>query len=227
MSTRQWFPLYIKAYLSDTYMLTTEQHGAYLLLLIAYWDRQQALPDDDQELASLANLPPDRWDSHRKVLSRFFEVSDGQWRHDRVEKEILEALEHHTKKKRASEAGHAARYGMTPACQKSANGISEKCERLAPIPVPPPQPIKEINLESLMGNGDGNGVCARVTIKDPNDRIARFQSKLAKQLGPNGWTIIFAATSAHDPNHVSALRACKGAAKALGKGWPLNWPVSP
>ena len=80
-------PLYVADYLSSTTRLTTEQHGAYLLLIIDYW-KNGRLPDDDSILASITRLTGDAWAKHRGVLEGFFEVSNGEWIHSRIEKEI-------------------------------------------------------------------------------------------------------------------------------------------
>lgn len=71
-----WMPIYIGDYLADTAMLSTEQHGAYLLMLMAYW-KNGPLPDDDEILANITRLPIDRWKKTRGLLLGFFSVIDG------------------------------------------------------------------------------------------------------------------------------------------------------
>lgn len=99
-----WMPLYVGDYLADTGRLTTEQHGAYLLLLMDYW-RSGALPDDDAALARIARVGPAAWRRLRPVLVTFFQPEPGRWRHKRVEAELLRAQRHAA---RASKRAHHA-----------------------------------------------------------------------------------------------------------------------
>ena len=73
-------PLYIGDYLADTARLTTEQHGAYLLLLMDYW-RNGPLPADLSILATIARLPFDASSSASSnalaMLTGFFLGEDG------------------------------------------------------------------------------------------------------------------------------------------------------
>lgn len=86
MSAAPWMPFYPADYLADTRRLTTEQHGAYLLLLMDSWS-SGALPDDDDVLARVAGLDAERWAQVRPVIARYFQIADGQWVHARIERE--------------------------------------------------------------------------------------------------------------------------------------------
>jgi uncharacterized protein YdaU (DUF1376 family) len=83
---RPWFPFYVGDYVRDTARLTTEAHGAYLLLMLDYWVNG-APPDDDETLATITKLPVSIWKKRRPMLVKFFTVKDGVWLHGRIEKE--------------------------------------------------------------------------------------------------------------------------------------------
>lgn len=88
--SRPWFPFYVGDYVRDTARLTTEAHGAYLLLMLDYWVNG-APPDDDETLATITKLPVTIWRKRRPMLVKFFKVKDGLWTHNRIEKERAKA----------------------------------------------------------------------------------------------------------------------------------------
>lgn len=67
MSEHPYMPLFAGDYLADTDHLTTEEHGAYLLLLMAMWRRNAYVPNDDKDLARITRLSGPKW---RAVKSR-------------------------------------------------------------------------------------------------------------------------------------------------------------
>ena len=105
--TDAWMPLWIGAYLADTMRLTTIQHGAYLLLLMAYWCDRSPLPDIDDELRSITKTDNSEWKAMRPVLAKFFRVEDGVWWHKRVEEELSASKKH----KEKAESGGSSRWG--------------------------------------------------------------------------------------------------------------------
>lgn len=82
-----WLPLVVGDYLKDTSRLTTEQHGAYLLLIMDYWVKGPP-PDDDAVLASITRLPLAKWRATRRTLEPYFRVEAGVWRQKRVDQEL-------------------------------------------------------------------------------------------------------------------------------------------
>lgn len=88
MSERPFMQLYVSDFVGDTLSLTTEHIGAYLLLLIALWNADGALDDDEEILAVTARLPLDRWRVIWSRLGKFFIVADGKVTHNRLTKEL-------------------------------------------------------------------------------------------------------------------------------------------
>jgi len=66
--------LYVADYLGDTRHLTTEQHGAYLLLLMTMWRADGRLPNDDKKLARIASCTPSRWAKIKDEVMEFFAI---------------------------------------------------------------------------------------------------------------------------------------------------------
>lgn len=105
-----WMPLYIGDYLADTARLTTEQHGAYLLMLMDHW-RNGPLPDDDDALAAVTKLPMPAWLRHKATLAGFFTVLDEKWFQKRLAEEKKRARAITAKRSVAGKAGAGKRWG--------------------------------------------------------------------------------------------------------------------
>jgi len=88
MSAPPYMQLYIADYLADTTHLTTVEHGAYLLLLMALWRAGGKLPKDPAKLARIARLSPAEWAKVEAVVMDFFTVRGGHVTQKRATKEL-------------------------------------------------------------------------------------------------------------------------------------------
>ena len=92
-SPDSFMPLWIADYLADTTHLTTEQDGAFLLLLMGYWRRKcVGLPDDDTFLCQLTKMSKHKWRHVRPIIGAFFDINDGVWRNKRADQEWAYAI---------------------------------------------------------------------------------------------------------------------------------------
>jgi uncharacterized protein YdaU (DUF1376 family) len=129
-----FMPLYIGDYLAGTSRLTTELHGAYMLLIMDYW-MNGALPDDNNALASIARMNLDAWSIARAVLEKYFSIDDGVWIHKRIEEELQKAVEKKSKAKEKAEKAAKARWGNAPSIPQA---MLKEC----PSPSPSPSLLK-------------------------------------------------------------------------------------
>jgi uncharacterized protein YdaU (DUF1376 family) len=176
-----WMPLWIGAYLADTMKLTTIQHGAYLLLLIAYWRERAPLLDNDDELRSITKMDRADWKRMRPVLEKFFRVEGGVWWHKRVEHEIASAEARSKKATAKAEKAALARWG-----KGTKQGRSNASSNAPSIPhalledildeCPPPSPIPLPSVASVPDGTDDAGAPAapppaHPPEKSPHDRV--------------------------------------------------------
>lgn len=102
--------MYVADYLADTSRLTTEQHGAYMLLIMDYW-RNGPPPNDEAVLSSITRLPIHQWRKHSPFICLFFCACDGKLMHKRIDEERSKASEISTKRTTAAQQGAAKRWG--------------------------------------------------------------------------------------------------------------------
>jgi uncharacterized protein YdaU (DUF1376 family) len=100
MSNPPWMPLYVRDYLADTGELTTLEHGAYLLLIMHYW-QHGGLPAEDAKLARITKLRIDYWYRIKPLLGKLF--GPGFSSHKRIDRELQRAA---TIRQKTRQAAH-------------------------------------------------------------------------------------------------------------------------
>jgi len=105
VSSLPYMQLYVSDYLADTAHLNATQHGAYMLLLMNYWQRGKPLDNSNDRLAFVARLTPEEWLDNKEVLSEFFNIDGETWSHTRIETDLEKVRE---KSAKASFAGRSS-----------------------------------------------------------------------------------------------------------------------
>lgn len=148
-----WMPLYVADYLRDTTHLTRDQHGGYMLLLMACWNSGGRLPNDPGQLAAIARATPAEWRRMAPILLRFFQVDGEDIVHGRVVSE-------HQKAARLSEirrqnGGKGGRPKKQPESSEKATGSANP--KLTETPSPSPVG-KEANASTPTQDADASYV---------------------------------------------------------------------
>lgn len=109
MATLDVIELEIPKYLSDTTHLSLDQHGAYLLILMAMRIAKGSLPDDDKVLANICRVSMSRWRKLAPVVRSFLISEGGRVTQKRVKSDVEKCLETSQKNARNGSKGGKAK----------------------------------------------------------------------------------------------------------------------
>lgn len=119
MSERPFMQLYVSDFVGDTLQLSTEQIGAYMLMLMAMWNAGGTLPDDDVKLSRVVRMSLKKWRAISADLLTFFERAGGEISHKRLTKELRKSLV-----KSEARAAAGALGGAAKALKTRAEGVA-------------------------------------------------------------------------------------------------------
>ena len=214
MSSAPFMQLYPADYLSDTLDLTTEQHGAYLLILMTMWQHDAKLPSDPAKLARIARMTPAKFKAVWSEISRFFTVDGGIITNARLLKE-------HKKARKKSEArAIAGKAGGHAKAMKDKASASGNCHADAMASSSETR-IKKEEANASLSSDDDQSLDAH-----PIDEIAEAVSAYNVSAEAAGWPRVRALSKQRRASLRARLRDCGGltgwdAALARARASPL------
>ncbi len=140
--------LYVSDFLGDTLHLSTEQVGAYLLMLMAMWNAGGVLPRDDAKLARVARVSLKKWRSISDDLMPYFELGEDCISHKRLSKELQKSRDKSELRASAGAAGGRAKAlkdkGMNSANASVLPQHSPEARSHIPEGIPPISPKGDV-----------------------------------------------------------------------------------
>lgn len=124
-----WMPLNVADYLKDTSHLVAHEHGAYVLLIMRYW-QDGGLPSDEILIRRYSLLSAEQWIESRPVLAALF---DEGWKHKRIDAELAKAADIIEKRRSAAEQKHGKRSANAEHVDSTSSDT-----RVPPSPEPKP-----------------------------------------------------------------------------------------
>jgi len=137
MSGTPFMPLWVSDFLGDTLDLDAKEIGAYMLLLMALWQRGGTLPEDISKLKRVARCGRD-WPRIWGAIERFFVIENGTISNKRLMRELQKV-----DAKRAVNAQNGARGGRAKALKNNNAGLANAKRTLKQ---PEPYPERDTNV---------------------------------------------------------------------------------
>jgi len=127
-------PIYIGDYFKDTRHLSTEEHGAYLLILMELWIKGGKMPETSaQRIAGF----PENWEKIKQNIYVFFTIKNGFLSQKRLSRELKKWTKYRNSKRKA---------GLKGGRPKKPTGLTKDHLEVKPSPSPSPNRINNKNI---------------------------------------------------------------------------------
>lgn len=192
-------PFWTDAYLADTTHLTTLEHGAYILLLIAMWRAKgNRLPNDDARLARYAKLTPGQWRRIKPTIMEFFDVADGHLTQGRLTDEV-----EHVRQTSRRQSDNAKSRWLKNKKTGDATALPNASHSDAPTPTPTPTSTdSSLRSESVPPAPQTDLLVA--TLKEEHRATVKRATRLSPEWEPDEECRAFAVSLDLDPSAILA-----------------------
>lgn len=188
-----WMPLYIADYLKDTIHLSAAEHGAYMLLIMRYW-QDGGLPADEKMVARYSRLSPAEWAESRDVLISLFGPN---WSHPRIDEELAKASGIIDKRRHAAEQMHAKRTAIkdasAPACAEQVQCANSDTR----VPYLSPSPREEEQNKAI-------------ALSSAKPDLAEAMVAIYHEVGAGIWPLVTKITAARRSSARHRIKDCGG-----------------
>jgi uncharacterized protein YdaU (DUF1376 family) len=208
MSSTPFMPLWVSDFLGDTLDLDASEIGAYMLLLMAQWNRDgKSLPADDKKLQRVARCGRN-WPKVWGNIERFFKADENGVYSKRLRLEAQNVAS-----KREVNKHNGARGGKAKALKTNSADLANATETLERNPsIPEPEPYKKedtnVSLsvsppaidDVALAVSAYNVTAARVGWPEVQKlspaRRAAISARLKEAGGAEGWTVALSKAEA-------------------------------
>lgn len=201
MSERPFMQLYVSDFIGDTLHLSTEQIGAYMLMLMAMWNAGGSLPEDEAKLARVVRMSVKKWRAIAADILPFFAAEGGRIVHHRLTKELQKSERKSHSRAAAGAKGGAARSLKNKEQREAiASGLPKHLpdtitreEKRGPIG-PPKKPVRATRLPDDFHPDAGWAISAGLSRSEAETEAAKFRDYWTSKSGQNATKTDWSAT---------------------------------
>lgn len=106
----KWMPVWIGDMRADTIGQPPEFIGMYVNLMMAAWQNNGCLPDDERQLFRISGADAAQWNEYRQALANLFVPGTGMWTHNKIREELAKANKIRDERAAAGRSGSTSRW---------------------------------------------------------------------------------------------------------------------